>query len=136
MKYRNISRIRLKYVKCPKCNVTFKSEMSLNSHVCMFKLDSEISFEPKPMSFEPKPVSIELMPVSIEPKPVSLAITHQGPLEEVKVNNHYKCSKCNVTFNSDASINFHMSSNFQCLQYTLSLLNNKKKKNIGRPKNI
>ena len=133
-------------LKCPKCNVSFKSEISLNSHMCIFKLDSEISFEPKPMSFEPKPVSIKPMPVSIKPmpvsiepmpvnieqKPVSLAITHQGPLEEVKVNNHYKCSKCNVTFNSDAAINFHMSSNFQCFQYTLSLLKNEKKKNISK----
>ena len=146
-------------IKCPKCNVTFKSEMSLNSHMCIFKLASKFyngpsksfeskpvciepkpmsiepkpgSIEPKPVSIEPKPVSIELIPVSNEPKPVSLPTTHQGPLEEVKVNNHYKCSKCNVTFNSDAAINFHMSSNFQCFQYTLSLLKNEKKKNISK----
>ena len=139
-------------IKCPKCNVTFKTEMSLNSHMCIFKLASNFfngpskRFEPKPVSIQPKPLSIEVIPVSNkpkpvrnepkhvrnEPKPVSLPITHQGPLEEVKVNNHYKCAKCNVTFNSDASINFHMSSNFQCFQYTLSLLKNEKKKNISK----
>ena len=96
-------------IKCPKCNVTFKTEMSLNSHMCIFKLASNFfngpskSFEPKPISIQPKPLSIELIPVSNEPKPVNHANTHQGPLEEVKVNNHYKCSKCNVTFHSDAA---------------------------------